>query len=197
MNHDDIFRLILLGIFFAFLPVALYHRVRSKTDEKLDRWKEGALILFGLRLGAVPWFLSSLAWMIDPQWMAWSSVPIPIWMRWIGLVLIGIWGVLLIWTFRNLGRNLTDTVVIRKEHTLVTTGPYRYVRHPFYLAFFIALAGGSIVAANWFVLLSGLIPSVFLVLRTRIEETKLEEHFGDDYLEYMTTTGRFWPKFNR
>ena len=144
MDHDDIFRLTLLGIFCVFLPVALYHRVRSKTDEKLDRWQEGAVILFGLRLGAVPWFLSSLAWMIDPQWMAWSSVPIPLGVRWIGLVLIGFWGVLLISTFRNLGRNLTDTVVTRKEHTLVTTGPYQYVRHPFYLAFFIALAGGSI-----------------------------------------------------
>lgn len=197
MNNEDILRLILLGIFFAFVPVALYHRVRSQTDEKLDRWQEGAFILFGLRLGAVPWFLGSLAWMIDPKWMAWSSVPISIWIRWIGLGLIGLWGVLLVWTFQNLGRNLTDTVVTRKEHTLVTSGPYRFVRHPFYLAFFLAIAGGSMVAANWFVLVSGLIPCLFLVIRTKIEEARLIERFGDEYRNYMTTTGRFWPKFNR
>lgn len=197
MNNEDIFRLILLGIFFAFVPVALYHRVRSKTDEKLDRWQEGAFILFGLRLGAVPWFLSSLAWMIDPEWMAWSSVPIPIWIRSIGLGLIGLWGVLLVWTFQNLGRNLTDTVVTRKEHKLVTTGPYRYVRHPFYLAFFLAIAGGSIVAANWFVLVFGLIPCFFLVIRTKIEEAKLIERFGDEYRNYMKRTGRFWPELSR
>lgn len=53
MTNDDLFRLILLVIFFAFVPFALYHRIRSKTDEKLDRWQEGAFILFGLRLGAI------------------------------------------------------------------------------------------------------------------------------------------------
>lgn len=194
MTNDDLFRLILLIIFFAFLPFALYHRIRSKADEKLDRWQEGAFILFGLRLGALPCFLGSLAWMINPQWMAWSSLPLPIWLRWVGFVLIGLWGILFVWTFRNLGRNLTDTVVTRKEHTLVMTGPYRYVRHPFYLAFFLALVGGSVVAANWFVLVAGLVPSAFLIARTRIEEEKLIERFGDEYQDYMSRTGRFWPR---
>mgnify|MGYP000215193518 CR=1 FL=1 len=194
MSHDDLFRLILLGIFFAFVPFALYHRIRSKTDEKLDRWQEGMFILFGLRLGALPWFCGSLAWMVNPEWMAWSSVPIPIGVRWLGLVLIGSWGVLLVWTFRNLGKNLTDTVVTRREHSLVTSGPYRYVRHPFYLAFFVAVLGGSTVPANWFVLLAGLIPSAFLIARTQIEEEKLIERFGDQYRDYMTRTGRFLPR---
>jgi protein-S-isoprenylcysteine O-methyltransferase Ste14 len=108
--------------------------------------------------------------------------------------LIGLWGVLLVWTFRNLGKNLTDTVVTRKDHTLVTTGPYRYVRHPFYLAFFLAVIGGSIVAANWFVFLAGMIPSGFLIARTRIEEEKLTERFGEEYRDYVKTTGRFFPR---
>ena len=47
---------------------------------------------------------------------------------------------LLIWTFRSLGTNLTDTVVTRKDHTLVTSGPYRFVRHPFYVAYTLAIA---------------------------------------------------------
>ena len=167
MTHDDVFRLILLVIFFAFLPFAAYHRIRSNTGEKLDRWQEGALILFGLRLGALPWFLGSLVWMINPEWMVWSFVPIPIWLRWFGFVPIALWGILLVWTFANLGSNLTDTVVTREKHTLITTGPYRYVRHPFYLAFFLAISGGSLVAANWFLLLTSLVPSAFLIARTQ------------------------------
>ena len=63
-------------IFAAVLPFALYHRIQSHTGEKLDRWQEGAFIRFGLRLSAVPFFVGSIAWMINPQWMAWSSVPI-------------------------------------------------------------------------------------------------------------------------
>ena len=133
--------------------------------------------------------------MINPQWMAWASVPVPIWLRWCGFVFIGLGGFLIVWTFSNLGKNLTDTVVTRQNHTLVTTGPYRYVRHPFYLAGFLALMGGSIVTANWFSLLAGLVPLSFLVVRTRIEEDKLIERFGDEYRDYMAATGRFLPKF--
>ncbi len=62
MTDDDVFRLLLLGIFLVFVPFAILHRVFSVTDEKLDRWQEGAFILFGLRLGAVPWFVGSLVW---------------------------------------------------------------------------------------------------------------------------------------
>jgi protein-S-isoprenylcysteine O-methyltransferase Ste14 len=197
MHPDDLFRLIFLAILAAFLPFAIYHRLRSATSEKLDRWQEGAFILFGLRLSGLPWFIGGIVWMIDPARMAWSSVPLPLWVRWCGLVLIGIWGILFVWTFQTLGRNLTDTVVTRKEHTLVTTGPYRYVRHPFYLAFLIAIVGGSIVAANWFLLLTGLIPFAFLVARTRIEEAKLIERFGDEYRAYTARTGQFFPRFGR
>ena len=198
MSADELFRLIFVGILVGFLPFALYHRIRSNmSGEKLDRWQEGAFILFGLRLGGLPWFIGGIVWMIDPKLMAWASVPIPIWGRWCGFVLIALWGVLFVWTFQTLGKNLTDTVVTRKEHTLVTSGPYRYVRHPFYLAFFIAVLGGSIVTANWFLFLTSLIPFAFLVARTRIEEDKLVERFGDEYRDYTAKTGRFFPRFTR
>lgn len=126
MSADELFRLIFVGILVCFLPFALYHRIRSNmSGEKLDRWQEGAFILFGLRLGGLPWFIGGIVWMIDPKLMAWASVPIPLWLRWCGIVLIALWGVLFVWTFQTLGKNLTDTVVTRKEHTLVTSGPYR------------------------------------------------------------------------
>ena len=195
MNNDYVFRAIFVGILVGFLPFALFHRIRSNmSGEKLDRWQEGAFILFGLRLGGLPWFIGGIVWMIDPKLMAWASVPLPLWVRWSGFMLIGVWGILFVWTFQTLGRNLTDTVVTRRDHTLVTTGPYRYVRHPFYLAFFIAVIGGSIVTANWFLFLSSLLPFAFIVARTPIEEEKLVERFGDEYRDYMARTGRFWPR---
>jgi protein-S-isoprenylcysteine O-methyltransferase Ste14 len=198
MHYDDLFRLIILVILVGFLPFALFHRIRSNIGgEKLDRWQEGAFILFGLRLSGLPWFIGCIIWMIDPALMAWSSVPIPLWLRWCGFILVAIWGILFVWTFQTLGKNLTDTVVTRQEHTLVTTGPYRYVRHPFYLSFLIAVIGGSIVTANWYLFLSSLLPFVFLVARTRIEEEKLVERFGDEYRQYMAKTGRFWPRRGR
>ncbi len=184
-----------MAILVGFLPFGLYHRIRSNlTGEKLDRWQEGAFILFGLRLSGLPWFIGGIVWMVDPKLMAWASVPLPLWVRWSGFILIAFWGVLFVWTFQTLGTNLTDTVVTREEHTLVTTGPYRFVRHPFYLAFCLAVVGGSIVTANLFLLLTGMIPFGFLVARTRIEEEKLIERFGDEYRDYIARTGRFWPR---
>ena len=94
----------------------------------------------------------------------------------------------------NLGKNLTDTVVTRKDHTLVTRGPYRYVRHPFYLSCALCVLGGSVAMANWFIPLAGAIPFGFLVARTRIEEEKLVERFGVEYQDYMRRVGRFVPR---
>jgi protein-S-isoprenylcysteine O-methyltransferase Ste14 len=197
MSADELYRWIFVAILVGFLPFGLYHRIRSNIGgEKLDRWQEGTFILFGLRLSGLPWFIGGIIWMIDPTLMAWASVPLPLWLRWSGFILIVVWGVLFVWTFQTLGKNLTDTVVTRKEHTLVTTGPYRYVRHPFYLSFLIAVIGGGIVTANWYLFLTSLLPFAFLVARTRIEEEKLVERFGDEYREYMARTGRFWPRLN-
>lgn len=195
MTKDELFRWIFVAILVALLPFALYHRIRSNlSGEKLDRWQEGAFILFGLRLSSLPWFVGGIIWMVDTRLISWASVPLPLWLRCSGFILIALWGILLVWTFHTLGKNLTDTVVTRKDHTLVTTGPYRYVRHPFYLGFFIAAIGGSIVTANWFLFVASLLPFAFLIARTRIEEEKLVERFGDEYRVYMARTGRFWPR---
>ena len=91
--------------------------------------------------------------------------------------------------------NLTDTVVTRRDATLVTHGPYRYVRHPFYVSFALGVLANSLVAANWFFLLCGATAFVMLAVRTRIEEAKLVERFGDSYRDYMKRTGRFFPRF--
>ena len=135
-----------------------------------------------------------VVYMIDPSWMAWSSAPLLIWLRWLGVVIGIIAGLLLIVTFRTLGKNLTDTVVTRAEHVLVTSGPYRWVRHPFYVAFLLAVTANSLVTANWFLALTGGIAFGLIVLRTRTEEDHLLARFGEEYLKYMERTGRFFPK---
>ena len=197
MTDDSIFRLMLISIVAVFGPIAMSYRLRSQTDEKLDRWQEGVFILFGLRLSAVPCVVGGVAWMIDSRWMVRSAMPIPVWLRWAGVAIAGCTGLLVWWTFHNLGKNLTDTVVTRKDSSLVISGPYRYVRHPFYLAFLLGITGVGLAMANWFVWLVGLVPFGFIVARTRIEEAKLVERFGVEYQEYMQRVGRFFPRIKR
>ena len=194
MNQDHTFRIVLIVAFLAVLPIALSYRLKSRTTEKLDRRQEGLFILSTLRPAGLAFWLGLIAYIVNPSWMAWSSVPLPAWLRWTG---VGVWSVaggLLFWTLRHLGRNLTDTVVTRREHTLVTHGPYRWVRNPFYDSAALLVLASSLVVANWFLLLTGGLAFVLLVLRTRTEEDKLLARFGGAYGAYMERTGRFLPR---
>ena len=149
MNHDQTFRAVLILVFLVVLPIGIYHRLKSQaTREKLDRRQEGVFILATLRPVGIAFWLELIAWMVDPGWMAWSSMSLPAWLRWTGVGLIAIACGLLLWTFRCLGKNLTDTVVTRQKHTLVIHGPYRWVRHPFYDSAALLALAVSLITAN-------------------------------------------------
>jgi protein-S-isoprenylcysteine O-methyltransferase Ste14 len=194
MTDDSVFRWVMVCGALTVLPFAVYHRWKSITDENLDRRQEGSFILLTLRPLAAFHFVGLLAYLIDPKWMSWSALPLPTWLRWIGVGIGAASGLLIIWTFRNLGTNLTDTVVTRRDHTLVTTGPYRWVRHPFYCAFGLAVAANSLVAANWFLLVSGAVAFALLAVRSTTEEANLLKRFGAEYEAYRARTGKFWPR---
>jgi protein-S-isoprenylcysteine O-methyltransferase Ste14 len=194
MNADQTFRLILIAGALIVFPVAIYHRLKAHSGETLDRRREGLFILFTLRPAGIAVMAGLFTYLVNPARMAWSSMPLPVWMRWAGVVLALKGAVLMVWTLRNLGKNLTDTVVTRREHSLVTSGPYRWIRHPFYVAAALAMLGNAIAAANWFLLVGGAVVFTLLAIRVRIEEAELLARFGRDYQVYLDRTGRFLPR---
>jgi len=195
MTRNDTFRWVLLAGLLVVLPVAAYHRLRSVTRERLDRTQEGWFILITLRLAGLGTMGGTIACVVNPHGMAWASVPLPDWLRWTGAGLLVVCAVLLAWTLHSLGKNLTDTVVTRKAHSLVTTGPYRWVRHPFYVNAMLLALSCALVAANWFIFACGLALLAMISLRTPIEEQKLLERFGDEYRHYKEHTGAFFPRW--
>jgi protein-S-isoprenylcysteine O-methyltransferase Ste14 len=195
VNDDQVFRAALLVIVLIVFPIGIYHRLQSQsTREPLDRRQEGLFILATLRPIGIVLMGAVISYLISPASMAWSSVPLPPWLRWLGVVLAAMAGALLLWAFRRLGKNLTDTVVTRRAHTLVTHGPYRWVRHPFYVSVAMFVLGTALIAANWFFLVAGALAVGLLVLRTPREEERLLARFGDSYRAYMDRTGRFLPQ---
>src|SRR6266404_5683601 len=99
MSGDQSFRFILIAGFLVVIPIGVYHRLKSQaTGEKLDRLQEGIFILVALRVLGLAFWVGLLTYMIDPAWLAWSSLELPIWLRWIGVVLVTVAGSLAIWT---------------------------------------------------------------------------------------------------
>ena len=194
---DQLARTILAIGFAVVVPVGIDYRLRSRTGERLDRRQEGWLILLTLRPLGVAAMGGLLAFLIEPRWMAWSSFWLPDWLRWTGAVTGAAAAALLVWTFHSLGHNLTDTVVTRRDARLVTQGPYRWVRHPFYTAFATAVTANSLITANGFLAVTGGVAFLLIVARTSIEERNLVERFGPDYEAYMRRTGRFLPRWPR
>lgn len=110
-----------------------------------------------------------------------------------GLVLFAFGIIILVAAMRVLGRLYTSTLGIQHEHRLVTTGPYKYIRHPGYLGevmsmFSVGLSLSSIVG-----LILGVASLVLVLVRIKPEEEMLIEHFGKEYQSYMRKTKRLIP----
>ncbi len=195
MGQEGTFRLMLLVVIVITMTIAGYHRIQARAaGGPVSRREEGLGFLamrtvFGLSL-----WVAIVAYLVSPGSMAWSALPAADWLRWSGVGLGLLACGLLYWTLHHLGKNLTDTVVTRSEATLVTTGPYRWVRHPFYGTVFLLVLSASLVTANWFIGLISVLLYAFFVLRTPLEEQKLAERFGDEYRAYIQRTGRFVPR---
>ena len=93
-----------------------------------------------------------------------------------------------------MGKNFRPTLEVAPDQELVTTGPYRIIRHPIYLAFLLMLASTGLLSANWFIGIVGvlLIASITLV-RIPAEEAALDARFGKRYRQYKESTPMIFP----
>jgi protein-S-isoprenylcysteine O-methyltransferase Ste14 len=178
------------------LGISAYYRWRARREAgAIPRSREGPLLVAGRVLVAVPLFLSVFAYVADPRWMAWSAIPLPGWVRWAGVAL----GLAMVpvahAVFRALGRNVSETVLTRERHALVTGGPYRVIRHPLYATGSGLFVAVGLMAASWFILLFALIAltAIGLVV-VPLEERELEARFGDAYRSYRARTGALLPR---
>ncbi len=136
--------------------------------------------------------IRSLDW--APRLLSWAALDLPLALRLLGAVLALAALMLFLWIHRTLGNNLSATLKIKENHTLVTNGPYALVRHPMYTAFYLLHVAVFFLTANWFIGVTWFIGlSLIVLLRVRREEQMLIDRFGDEYRSYMGRTGRFLP----
>ncbi|GAA4301998.1 isoprenylcysteine carboxylmethyltransferase family protein [Compostibacter hankyongensis] len=145
-------------------------------------------VLLGLSMVLPPLLL------VFTDWLDFAGFYLSAAYRLAGWVVAVISLLLLWWTHRSLHSNWSPSVEIREEHDLITAGPFRYVRHPMYTAFFFFYASFLPLSANLF---AGLLPVtlffVILYLRVPVEEKMLQQQFGERYVVYKAATRRFIP----
>ena len=155
----------------------------------------------GMFVARVVGFVSVIAWLVlyalNPPWMQALAIPLPGWLRWagfgLGLASLALWT----WTQAMLGKEWSAQLQLRKEHHLVTTGPYAWVRHPLYTAMLGWAASLALVTANWVFAALAALSIVGVVARVPREEQMMIGEFGEEYRAYMQRTGRFFPRLAR
>lgn len=194
--NENIFRVILPVLILAFMGHRGYYiKKHSRPEDDTLKKREGGFDsklagLFGL-IG----FISTLAFVINPGWLSWSNLVLPTWLHWAGILTALSGFFLLQWAQNSLGKSWSDTPRMMKEQALITSGPYRVIRHPIYTTFILILGSTLFISANWLIGLSWIGMTVLeIISRIRFEESLMLEYFGNQYREYMQRTGRLLPK---
>lgn len=172
--------------FIGLLPIIFF---RKDGSANLRFWLTGlpffisALALIGARLGLLP------------AWEMATFDPLPQAAALLALAGSGI----MCWTWGS------HRIPLARWHqdddapvTIVTWGPYRYVRHPFYVSFQITQIAAFILYPHPATLVGLLYAVLALAITARREERRLlTSSFGSEYREYMRRTGRFVPGVGR
>lgn len=196
--NETLFRISAGLILVTCIAISSYFRIRAdqETGEKISRKADGKAMMTVIKLGGLVLWLTPLVYLINPQWMAWSKIGLPEWARWFGIGIGLLCAGLIYWLFSSIRSGITPTSATRTDHKLVTSGPYRWVRHPLYTVGSSLFVSFGLMADNWFIIILGILAFIAMAVRTPKEEANLIEKFGNEYQEYMKHTGRFLPKLN-
>lgn len=190
---DNIFEVVFLTGLIVYYVLFTVHRWQNKQSRITDRRLTGidALLMILAFIGDT---LIPLLYLFTP-WLDFVDYHLPIWAGWVGAALFAA----ALWLVRrshaDLGRNWSPMLQIRHEHSLVTHGVYRYVRHPIYAAIWLSGVAQALLLQNWIAGLARL--AFFLPVylhRVPREEYMMLEHFGEAYHLYRNQTGRVIPQ---
>jgi protein-S-isoprenylcysteine O-methyltransferase Ste14 len=171
---------------WALLEVSL--RVREAAQGKGSRDRDrGTRILIAISLGAAI-AAASLAPSLAP------SLRVPVALRVFGVLVMCVGVAMRFWAVAALGDAFRTTVEVDSEQAVVTSGPYRWIRHPSYAGLLMILAGLGLALGNWLSLAACLLlPPPALAWRIQVEEAELSRVLGDAYRAYQARTARLIP----
>jgi protein-S-isoprenylcysteine O-methyltransferase Ste14 len=207
MSEELIFRLGFLILTFLFLGIRGYYgrkaqppgQKRTRKERWVDQvmYESRGMVIFRI-IVVYAMIVFIVIWSLLPFLLPmWTQLTIHSWIRWAGLVICIILTLALIWVGQHLGRQVSGTLEIKDEHSVVTSGPYKYIRHPMYLVYLVFNLGLLLISVNMVLLVIIILGMVLMIVRIPIEEMMLVEQFGEAYRDYMQRTGRLFPKLRK
>jgi protein-S-isoprenylcysteine O-methyltransferase Ste14 len=172
--------MIALGIAALFTKGHIGSGVR---EDRSNRWVIAAFTVLGLALAYLP----ALCDRLDVATLGGEGV------RWIGVAVGALGGVLRLAPVFVLGRRFSGLVAIQPDHKLVTDGLYGVIRHPSYLGLLLTAIGWSLAFRSGVGLAISALIAFVLVKRMNAEERLLGETFGAEYEAYRARTWRLVP----
>jgi protein-S-isoprenylcysteine O-methyltransferase Ste14 len=113
--------------------------------------------------------------------------------RYIGLAVYLIFSWIQIWAFNSLGENYAQDILIKKNHQLVFSGPFKIIRHPQYMSQILIDLGGAAATLSYIAAPLALIQIPIILLRASVEDKLLAKHFGDEFRSYKKKSGFVLP----
>ena len=208
MDMPLFFRLSFLALWALIAVVRGYYGRKTKTHSTIAGVKEkletaiaeedmGTGFKIFTAIISVIGFAGLILYLLSPPWWTWTIIPLGEWIQWSGIAIALVPIFFLIWVHRHLDRQWSIALELREDHKLITSGPYRYVRHPMYLGIFVYTMGLMMVSLDVLVVLFFAFTIWVNYRRIPREEEMLIQEFGDEYIEYIKRSGRLLPQLRR
>jgi protein-S-isoprenylcysteine O-methyltransferase Ste14 len=160
-------------------PELLAERLGPRKGAKT--WDTVVLSLYGLIM-MIMWIVAGL-----DQRYSWSSGIEPV-TQIVAMLTVIAGHALVVWAT---GVNAFFSQVVRiqteRGHTVVSSGPYRYVRHPAYVGSILLVLGAPIMLGSWWALVPGILCAILMIVRTSLEDKTLQAELSG-YVEYTQRT---------
>jgi protein-S-isoprenylcysteine O-methyltransferase Ste14 len=183
-EHPQFVALLILTVVMMAISFASEISVSSGIKEdRSNRWVIGALSVLGIMLAFFPALTDRMGILVFGGEE----------LRWIGVLLFALGGILRLYPVFVLGRRFSGLVAIQKDHTLVTDGIYGVVRNPSYLGLLINMLGWALTFRSGVGVIICFLTFLVLLARMNSEERLLHEYFGAEYDAYCARTARLIP----
>jgi protein-S-isoprenylcysteine O-methyltransferase Ste14 len=180
---------VIFGLAIGFQAIDAPEGIRGNPGEKERVVRRQRILMIIL----IPLLYSTLFFLPYAAQHFIGIIHIPQGWAWFGFVLCATGFALVFWSGLTLGRMYSKDVTIQKDHKLVTTGIYQYIRHPRYLGVILISLGLGLVHHSWIGIAAIVLVFVLFYIRIKDEEAVMSQQFGEAWDNYCKRSWRLIP----